>query len=260
MREAEAGPTAGTGRVQRGAQRLDAGRHPRACEREGRPAHRAEEEHVPGEPGRVSPTGAAQAAVLAAALIGIRLLWFLPTTALARPTRAYPTWPLDREDLRARDRPRTRRRQGGESPSRHGPRGGRVPGRTRRARQREPGGGRPPPPPLRRTPGPGRRSDEHRSTDVAEPPDQQNQQNQGERGQHRPHLHRIDAQESRRDHGRHRADVEVHKVRTRPGHQDMLVTGGQRVGVDRGDDGQDADVCEPSARVGRGRESAEDVH
>jgi CPA1 family monovalent cation:H+ antiporter len=38
----------------------------------------------------------AQAAVLAAALIGIRMLWVWPTTALARPTRAYPTWPLTR--------------------------------------------------------------------------------------------------------------------------------------------------------------------
>jgi CPA1 family monovalent cation:H+ antiporter len=36
----------------------------------------------------------AQAAVLAAALIGIRMLWVWPTTALAKPTRAYPTWPL----------------------------------------------------------------------------------------------------------------------------------------------------------------------
>ena len=38
----------------------------------------------------------AQAAVLAAALIGIRMLWVWPTTALARPTRGYPTWPLTR--------------------------------------------------------------------------------------------------------------------------------------------------------------------
>ncbi|WP_307856602.1 Na+/H+ antiporter [Catenulispora pinistramenti] len=37
-----------------------------------------------------------QAAVLAAALIGIRMLWVWPTTALARPTRGYPTWPLTR--------------------------------------------------------------------------------------------------------------------------------------------------------------------
>jgi NhaP-type Na+/H+ or K+/H+ antiporter len=38
----------------------------------------------------------AQAAVLAAALIGIRMLWVWPTAALARPTRDYPTWPLTR--------------------------------------------------------------------------------------------------------------------------------------------------------------------
>jgi Na+/H+ antiporter len=37
-----------------------------------------------------------QAAVLAAALIGIRLAWVWPTTALAGPTRPYPTWPLAR--------------------------------------------------------------------------------------------------------------------------------------------------------------------
>lgn len=35
-----------------------------------------------------------QAAVLATALIGVRMLWVWPTTALARPTRGYPTWPL----------------------------------------------------------------------------------------------------------------------------------------------------------------------
>ena len=38
----------------------------------------------------------AQAAVLAAALIGIRVLWVWPTTALASSTRGYPTWPLTR--------------------------------------------------------------------------------------------------------------------------------------------------------------------
>ncbi|GAA1967752.1 Na+/H+ antiporter [Catenulispora subtropica] len=37
-----------------------------------------------------------QAAVLAAALIGVRMAWVWPTTALARPTRSYPTWPLTR--------------------------------------------------------------------------------------------------------------------------------------------------------------------
>ncbi|ACU75771.1 sodium/hydrogen exchanger [Catenulispora acidiphila DSM 44928] len=37
-----------------------------------------------------------QAAVLAAALIGIRMLWVWPTTAWAGPTRRYPTWPLVR--------------------------------------------------------------------------------------------------------------------------------------------------------------------
>ncbi|NUP51689.1 MAG: Na+/H+ antiporter [Catenulispora sp.] len=38
----------------------------------------------------------AQAAVIAVALIGIRMAWVWPTTALARPTRSYPTWPLTR--------------------------------------------------------------------------------------------------------------------------------------------------------------------
>ncbi|MEY9931779.1 Na+/H+ antiporter [Catenulispora sp. GP43] len=38
----------------------------------------------------------AQAALLAAALIGIRMAWVWPTTALARPMRSYPTWPLAR--------------------------------------------------------------------------------------------------------------------------------------------------------------------
>jgi CPA1 family monovalent cation:H+ antiporter len=37
-----------------------------------------------------------QAGVLAAALIGTRLLWVWPTTAAARSTRAYPRWPLTR--------------------------------------------------------------------------------------------------------------------------------------------------------------------
>lgn len=39
---------------------------------------------------------AGQAAVLAAALVGIRMLWVAPVTALARPTRRYPRWPLTR--------------------------------------------------------------------------------------------------------------------------------------------------------------------
>jgi len=38
----------------------------------------------------------AQAAVLAAALIGIRMAWVWPATALAPPTRRYPSWPLTR--------------------------------------------------------------------------------------------------------------------------------------------------------------------
>ncbi|NUR58647.1 MAG: Na+/H+ antiporter [Catenulispora sp.] len=38
----------------------------------------------------------AQAALLAAALIGIRMLWVWPATALAGPTRGYPKWPLTR--------------------------------------------------------------------------------------------------------------------------------------------------------------------
>ena len=35
-----------------------------------------------------------QAAALATALIGIRIAWVWPTTALAGPTRAFPSWPL----------------------------------------------------------------------------------------------------------------------------------------------------------------------